>query len=71
MFLDDYGPGPYSVTFSPGQTRQSLLYSIEEDDILESDEVFSFSIESSSLPNGITTGNFATTNITILDDECK
>ena len=71
MFLDDYVPGPYSITFTPGQTRQSLLFNIEEDNILESDEVFSFSIDSSSLPNGATTGNFATTNITILDDECK
>ena len=71
MFLDDYFPGPFGITFSPGQTRQSLFTFIEDDIILESDEVFSYSIDSSSFPNGVTTGNFATINITILDDECK
>ena len=71
VFIEDYGPGPYSIIFPSGETRQGFGFAVEEDDILESNEVFSFIIDPSSLPSGVTIGNFGIANITILDNECE
>jgi hypothetical protein len=47
----DYAPGPYTVTFSPGQTTANLSISTTDDNIAEPDEVFQVEITSVNPPS--------------------
>ena len=50
----DYDSGPYSVMFTAGMTSVSFDVPINDDNILETNEDFTLTIDSSSLPNGVT-----------------
>ena len=65
----DYHSGPYSVTFSVGQTRFLLNVTIENDSILENNETFILSINSSALPENVNVGNPAQATVIIKDDD--
>ena len=65
----DYNSGPYSVQFNVGVTRVSFNVSINNDNILEEDEIFTLNINSSSLTNRITIGDHSQTTVTILDND--
>ena len=67
----DYDSGPYTVTFTAGQTSASFDIQINNDNIFEANETFSLTIEPSSLPSTITLSSSATLTATILDDDCK
>lgn len=44
---------------------------ISDDYVLEEDEIFYLTIDSSSLPNDITAGSPFQATVTITDDDCK
>ena len=68
---EDYVPGPYSVTFSAGSTSVSFSVSILNDDILEVNEIFSFNIISSSVPDQVIIGNPRQSAVIIVNDDSK
>ena len=67
----DYTSGPYTVTFSVRQTTATFDIPINNDNILEGDENFMLTINSSSLRDGITLGNFSEATVTIIDNDRK
>jgi len=67
----DYDSGPYSVTFPAGVTRMPFDVPINDDNICEGNENFNLTINSTSLPTDITTGDPGSTTVTIVDDEGK
>ena len=67
----DYNSGPYTVTFIAGATTRSFDVPINNENIVESDEEFTLTIDQSSLPAGVTTGVPDTTRVTIVNDDCK
>ena len=67
----DYDSGPYTVTFTAGQTSASFNVPINDDNIFEANETFSLTIDPSSLPNRVTLSSSATLTATISDDDCK
>ena len=67
----DYISGPYTVTLPAGATNASFSATINNDYILEDNEHFMLTINSSSLPTGITRGGFYQTAVTIVDNACK
>ena len=67
----DYNSGPYTVQFDVGVTRSLFHVSINDDDILESDETFNLNINPSSLPNRVTIDEHNQTAVTILDNDGK
>ena len=66
----DYTSGPYTVTFPAGQTTATFDVPITDDDMLETDENFMLTINS-SLSASVFVGNPGQTTVTIVDDECK
>ena len=52
-------------------TEVSLDVTIMDDNILESNETFQLSINSSSLPNRVTVDNPSVVTVTIVDNDCK
>ena len=67
----DYTSGPYTVTIPAGQTTATFNVPITDDMILEGDEDFMLTIDSSSLPNGVTRGDPGEATVTIEDDDRK
>ena len=65
----DYESGPYTVTFTAGQTSASFSVPINNDNILEDDEDFTLTIVLSTLPNGVTHGARTVATVTIVDDD--
>lgn len=65
---NDYSPGPYNITFSSEDVRVSFNISIVDDDILEPSEEFVLSIDSSSLPDGVTVGAQSNATVIIVDN---
>ena len=69
---DDYGIGPYNVTFSAGISIASLTIPIIDDNIFEGNEDFVVIFDSFLLPSNILlSDNNNQSTIIILDDECK
>ena len=68
---EDDSSGPYYITLAAGMTRISFNVSILDDKILEEDENFVLTIDPSSLPCSLTTGDHDQATVTILEDECK
>ena len=66
----DYNSGPYTITILAGQTTATFNVPINDDDILEIDENFMLTINS-SLPDGITRGTPSEATVTIVDDDRK
>jgi len=67
----DYGSGPYTVTFPLGVTRVSFNAPITDDNILEGNENFTLTIDSSSLPDSVTRANPGSATVTIVDEDRK
>ena len=67
----DYNSGPYTVTFTAGQTTASFNVPINNDNIFEASEMFTLTIEPPSLSSRVTLSSSVTLTATILDDDCK
>lgn len=64
----DYETQNYNTIFYPGETRQTLLLDLIDDDTVEDTEYYYLNI-SKSLPNHVSVGTYAETKITIQDDD--
>ena len=64
----DYGSGPYTVIFPAGSTAASLSISINNDNIVETNETFSLTINSSNDIMAIDPDNAV---VTIVDDDSE
>ena len=67
----DYTAGPYTVTFTAGQTSASFGITINDDNILERSETFTIEVDSSSLPTGVSVGGTSQATVAIDNDDCK
>jgi len=67
----DYVVGPYEVTFPAGETKASFNVKITGDRILERDEIFQLSINSKTLPNGVTVSDPSEVTVIIVDNDRK
>ena len=67
----DYDTGPYVFTIFTGMTSIAVNITIFNDNILEENEMFYLTINSSSLPNDITAGNPFQATVAIENDDCK
>ena len=67
----DYGAGPYTVTFSAGVTSVPFSVTINDDNILESNENFVLTINTLSLPSGVTVSDPSQATVTIVNDDGK
>jgi len=65
----DYNSGPYSVTFTAGQTSASFDVAINDDNILELSEDFTVTITTGTLPDGVTRDGDGQAIVVIMDDE--
>ena len=63
----DYDSGPFDITFPAGETLAVFNVSIIDDNIVEDNENFTLSINSSSLPNEVTTASQVFAVVTIVD----
>ena len=66
---DDYEVGPYTVSFSAGQTSAILMVSTVEDNITELSEYFKVVINSTDQPGAVGIGSPNTAFITVDDNE--
>ena len=64
----DYDAGPYTAIFYEKRTRALVRIHINDDDILEDDETFTLTIDPSSTPDGVSSGQ---ATVTIVDDDRK
>ena len=67
----DYVSVSYTVTFPAGKTHATLNISIYDDNVFEDNESFTLTINPSSLPSGVTSGNPVETTVTIVDNDGK
>ena len=67
----DYTSGPYTVTFPAGQTNATFNVPINDDNILEGNENFMLTINSSLLPDDVLLGDPNQATVTIMDDDHK
>ena len=67
----DYGSGPYIVTIPAGVTSVPFDVPITDDDTLEVNENFTFTIDPSTLPTDVTVGSPDQATVTIVDDDRK
>ena len=66
---DDYAPGPFSVTIPAGETSVPFNISIIDDNIFEANELFTLTIDSSSLSSRVLVQPGCMAIITIVDNE--
>ena len=64
----DYTSGPYTVTFLAGQTTATFDVPINDDNVLEGNQNFMLTINS-SLPNGVTHGTPSEATVIIMDND--
>ena len=67
----DYDSRPFHVIFPAGETLAVFNVLINDDNIVEGNENFNLSINSSSLPNEVTVGNPVQVVVTIVDDDSE
>ena len=71
----DYDSGPYTVIISAETNTAAFNVSINDDDMLEMNETFELSIETTSLPekvfSGATSRFPSRTTVYILDDDLQ
>ncbi|XP_065910088.1 uncharacterized protein [Dysidea avara] len=65
----DYNPWSYDITMYANQTNVTFNISITTNNLLEGDKMFQLTIDSSSLPDAVTTGGQKSTTVLILDDD--
>ena len=66
---NDYGSGPYTVTFPTGETTAFFIVTIINDNLLEGNERFTLALNDLSLPRGVTVGHIAEAAVTITDSD--
>ena len=64
----DYDSGPHTVTFNAGSTTATFEVPITDDNMFEGNETFMLTIDSSSLPAGITTADPDQATVTIFEE---
>ena len=67
----DYSSGPYTVIFAAGVTMVAFDVPVNDDNILEGNENFMLTINSSSLPSNVTVGDPGEATVTIVDNDRK
>ena len=67
----DYDSGPYTVTFTAGETSVPFDVPINDDEIFEDDESFQLSIIRRSLPDDVTRGNPGRATLTIVNNDSE
>ena len=67
----DYERGPYPVVFPVNSLQMSYTILVTDDDILEIDEAFNISINSTSLPLDVFIGNISQAVVVIVDEDRK
>ena len=67
----DYNSGPYTVQFNAGVTHASFIIPIINDNIMEDNETFNFSINASLLPSTVTVSDSGQTTVTIVANDGK
>ena len=67
----DYNSGPYTVQFNVGVTRVSFNISVNNDNILESNETFGLSVDKPSLPNRVTASTPDQATVIVLANDGK
>ena len=65
----DYHSGPYDIKFPVGVTHVPLNVTIVNDNILENNETFNLTINSSSLPGNVRVGDPGQATVIIRDDD--
>ena len=65
----DYHAGPYDIKFPVEVTRFPLNVTIVNDNILENNETFNVTINSSSLPSNVRVGDPGQATVIIRDDD--
>ena len=68
---NDYGSGPYTVTFPAGVTTAFFVVPITNDNLLEGNEMFTLALDALVLPRGVIIGRFAEATVTITDSDSK
>ena len=66
---NDYGAGPYNVTFLAGETAVTFDVTIISDGTLEGNENFNLFIDQASLPDRVIRGILGLASVTIVDDD--
>ena len=66
----NYTSGSYSVTFPTGVTSVPFNIPISDDNIIEDNKTYIFTINS-SLPTGVMPGNPDQATVIIVDNDCK
>ena len=64
----DYTSGPYTVTIPAGQTTATFNVPINDDNVIEGTENFMLTIDSSSLPTGLSVGDPGHVTVTIIEE---
>ena len=64
----DYNSGPYMVRFDAGVTNSSFIAMINDDNVLETREIFTLSVDLTSLPSGVTF-DLNPTGVIIMDND--
>ena len=67
----DFYSESYMINFDAGLTIAQFNISINDDDILEANETFSLSINSSSLPKNVRVGDYGQTTVIIVANDGK
>ena len=65
----DYIPGPYTVSFSPGQQSAILMVPTIDDETVELPQYFTVVITAVDRPDVVVIGSTNTSSITIEDNE--
>ena len=65
----DYDSGPYTATFPAGVTSVPFDVPINDDLILEFNEIFTVTINSSSLPDSVTVSNPDVATVTVINND--
>ena len=64
---NDYGSGPYTVTFHAGMTTANFFVSIIRDNIIEGNETFTVALNPLLLPSDVIVGHPAEALVIIID----
>ena len=67
----DYNSGLYTIQFNVGITRALFTIPLIDDNIMEDNETFNFSVNASSLPSAITVSDSGQTTVTIMANDGK
>ena len=68
---DDYTPGPFTATIPAGQRSVTFNISITDDNVFELNEDFTLTVDSSSLPTGVSVPTNCLLVVMIENDDGK